>query len=284
MQELFDLGIVHVQNVFPYYPRVRDRDDIGVLRDDISGVIFLDTTRHMNISYYGEMQGCSYWGSETRAKSLELYAEDDERRARQFSTFLRGKDVIDIGCGTGGFMDRIRAQVRSIVGVEPQAYMRRELKELGYTMYGTSFEVPKESVDVATLFHVFEHMLEPLRTLGEVRSSLKPGGQIIIEVPHARDVLLKLNDFKAFTLWSEHLVLHTKESLRTYLAAAKFSDIKIEGFQRYPLGNHIGWLVDGKPGGQTRFKEIGSFADDYARMLLESDQTDTLIAIARKVT
>jgi 2-polyprenyl-3-methyl-5-hydroxy-6-metoxy-1,4-benzoquinol methylase len=282
MQELFDLGIVHFQNVVPYYPRVRDRDDIGVLRDDVSGVIFLDTTKHMNISHYDEMQGYSYWDGQTRAKTLELYAEDDERRAKQFLTILRGRDVIDVGCGTGGFMDRIRTHTRSIAGVEPQAYVRKELHELGYTMYRTSSDAPKESADVATLFHVLEHILEPLKTLGEVRSILRPGGQIIVEVPHARDVLLKLNDFKAFALWSEHLVLHTKESLRTYLVAAEFSDIKIEGYQRYPLANHVGWLVQGKPDGQTRFKEFGPAADAYARMLLESDQTDTLIATARK--
>jgi 2-polyprenyl-3-methyl-5-hydroxy-6-metoxy-1,4-benzoquinol methylase len=236
----------------------------------------------MNISHYEEIEGYSYWGNQTRTKSLELHAEDDVRRSKQFLPFLRGRDVIDVGCGTGGFMDRIRAQVRSIVGVEPQSDVRKELQELGYIIYRTTFEAPKESRDVATLLHVLEHILEPLKTLGEVRSILRPGGHIIIEVPHARDVLLKLNDFKAFSLWSEHLVLHTKESLRTYLTAADFTDIKIDGYQRYPLANHIGWFVDGKPGGQTRLKEFGPLADDYARMLLESDQTDTLIATARK--
>ena len=282
MQELFDLGIVSAKNVAPYYPRVRDREDIGVLRDNVSGVIFLDTIKHMSISHYGEMQGYSYWGGQTRDQSLKLYAEDDERRAKQFSTDLRGRDVIDIGCGTGGFMDRIRAHTASVAGIEPQPQVRKELQELGYTVYRTPFDAPRESADVATLFHVLEHILEPLRTLREVRSILRPGGEIIVEVPHARDVLLKLDAFKAFSLWSEHLVLHTKKSLHTYLAVANFSEIKIEGYQRYPLGNHIGWLIDGKPGGQTRFNEFDPVADDYARMLLESDQTDTLIATARR--
>lgn len=282
MKELYELGIVHADDVVPYYPRVRDRADIAVLRDSKTGVIFLNATDHMDIAHYEHMDDGSYWGGETRERALELYQEDDERRASQFGPLITGKDFIDVGCGTGGLLDRVRPTARSAAGVEPQGYAREELEKLGYPMYRLPSEAPEEHFDIAGLFHVFEHMTEPLKTLKEVRGLLRPHGMLVLEVPHARDVLLKIDAFKAFTLWSEHLVLHTKESLRTYLETAGFKDIKVEGFQRYSLANHIGWLVDEEPGGQKRHVALDTSKEAYVELLKESDQTDTLIAFATK--
>lgn len=282
MKELHDLGLVHAGDVESFYPRVRDRADIAVLRDKKTGVIFLNTTEHMDVSHYGALKGGSYWGGTDRRKALELYKEDDERRAAQFGALIKGKDFIDIGCGTGGLLDRIKDSAKSAAGVEPQNYAREELEKLGYPMYRLSTDVPSGSFDVAGLFHVFEHFTEPLKTLREAKDILRPGGAVVLEVPHARDVLLKLEAFRAFTLWSEHLILHTKDSLATYLEAAGFKDVRIEGFQRYPLSNHIGWLVDGSPGGQKRHTAFDTSTPAYAQLLQETDQTDTLIAFAIK--
>lgn len=280
MKELYDLGIVHEEHVEPFHPRVRDREDIGALRDRETGVIFLDTTEHMDIAHYEAMEGGSYWGGEDREKALALYREDDVRRATQFKEHITGKDFIDIGCGTGGLLDHVKDIAKSIAGVEPQQYIREELERLAYPMHRLPHDVPEKSFDVAGLFHVLEHITTPLETLTSVRNVLRPGGTVIIEVPHARDVLLKLEAFKAFTLWSEHLVLHTRESLAKYLSAAGFTNIEVSGFQRYPLSNHIGWMVDGTPGGQKRYTVLDSEAAEYAKLLEASDQTDTLIATA----
>jgi SAM-dependent methyltransferase len=282
MQELYDLEIVHTNDVEPFYPRVRDRTDIATLRDKKTGVIFLETTEHMDISHYEQMEGGSYWGGKNREEALAIYKEDDQRRAAQFGVLVAGKDFIDIGCGTGGLLDQVKSTAKGTAGVEPQKYAREELVKLGYTMYPLLTEVPEQSFDVAGLFHVFEHMTEPQKKLKEVHDILRTGGTLILEVPHARDVLLKLDAFKTFSLWSEHLVLHTKESLKTYLESTGFRDIRIEGFQRYSLSNHIGWLVDGKPGGQKRYTVFETSAEAYTKLLIDTDQTDTLIAFATK--
>ena len=282
MKELYELGVVHSGDVEPFYPYVRDRADIGVLQDKKTGVIFLDTAEHMDMSHYENMSGGSYWGGKTRAEALEVYQEDDRRRSAQFGALIAGRDFIDVGCGTGGLLDQVKDKAKSAAGVEPQKYVREELEKLGYTMYSALSEAPKESADIASLFHVFEHMTEPLTALKEVHTVLRPEGTLILEVPHAQDVLLKLEAFKAFSLWSEHLVLHTKASLQIYLEAAGFRDIRIEGFQRYSLSNHIGWLVDEKPSGQKRHTVFETSAEAYIELLTETDQTDTLIAFATK--
>lgn len=284
MKELFDLKIVHEKNIGPFYPRVRDREDIAVLRDEKTGVIFLDSMSHMRLSHYEEVGVGSYgyWGQKDKGGGREKYEEDDRRRSKQFGLYFKQADVIDIGCGMGGLLEEIKSIAKSVAGVEPREGDRDELARRGYRMYRRAADAPAGQFDVACLFHVFEHATEPLDMLKDARTLLRPGGTLLVEVPHARDVLMKLDAFKAFTLWSEHLVLHTKESLRRYLKAAGFKNIRIEGFQRYPLGNHVGWLVDSKPGGQSRYSFPEGAVVAYEKALKETDQTDTLIAFATK--
>lgn len=279
---LTELGLASPSTTEAFYPRVRDREDIAVLRDTSSGIIFLSRMDHMSLAHYEEVPGGSYWGAKDRQEALALYREDDERRAAQFLHLFKDKKVVDVGCGTGGLLDYVKDSAAEVAGVEPQSYIREELRKEGYTMFKMPADAPMAAYDVATLFHVLEHITTPLETLREVRALLRPGGRVVAEVPHARDVLLQLESFKKFSLWSEHIVLHTRQSLAAFLEAAGFKNIKVEGYQRYPLGNHLGWLLDGTPGGQKKYPAFHSAELEaaYVRKLLDTDQTDTLIATA----
>lgn len=143
-------------------------------------------------------------------------------------------------------------------------------------------------MDVITLFHCFEHLPDPTSTLHTLRSSLKGRGEglIIIEVPHARDFLienLKLKEFIEFTLWSQHLILHTRESLRLILVDAGFKNIVIEGVQRYGIANHFQWMLNKKPGGHKSILsmlETPELFVEYEKALAHIDATDTIVAIA----
>ena len=93
-----------------------------------------------------------------------------------------------------------------------------------------------------------------------------------------------LPEFKTFTFWSEHLVLHTEQSLRKILTTAGFKNIKINYFQRYGFTNHLGWYLRKKPGGHDYFNKYENKILDinYKRFLEKNKQADTLIAIAKK--
>jgi hypothetical protein len=174
------------------------------------------------------------------------------------------------------------------VAVEPQESVRKVLIESGYEVYPSVDDVPYNNFDVVTLFHVFEHLIDPLGTLEVLKTKMSQGGKIVIEVPHAKDILidfLDLDAFKSFTFWSEHLILHTRDSLRIFLEKAGFVNISIMGVQRYPLANHLYWLSRGKPGGHIEWAHLRTPELDaaYADMLAKIDNTDTLIAIANNV-
>ena len=147
--------------------------------------------------------------------------------------------------------------------------------------------IQSDSIDVCVSFHVIEHLPDPLEILKLLKEKIVSGGMLIIEVPHANDFLLSTlnnDEFKQFTLWSQHLVLHTRESLCRMLTHAGFEDIQVEGVQRYPLSNHLNWLVNGRAGGHKSplsLIDSTTLTNAYSDALARMDATDTLMAIAK---
>ncbi|MCX6182216.1 MAG: class I SAM-dependent methyltransferase [Bacteroidetes bacterium] len=286
-EQLIALNIIDKAKVTEFYPRVRDNDKVKVLKCAESGVIYLSSTNHIADSYYTDQKGTNYWSSTTREEGLKTTHEDDHRRFNQFKDLVKGKSYLDVGSGLGGVLDLFKTVATEVSAVEPQAEIRELLNSIGYKVYGSIESAPVKNIDVISLFHVFEHLTDPLNSLKQLHNLLTEKGKIIIEVPHARDVLIETynsENFKGHTFWSEHLILHTRKSLETFLANAGFKNIKVTGFQRYPLANHLHWLNTGKPGGQVHYAHLRTDAleNEYAKMLNSIDQTDTIIAIAEK--
>lgn len=285
---LCDWGICDEQAIQEYYPRVRDRDDIAMLRCQKSGVIFTSTSEHMDLSHYAEKHEFPhYWKEDNRERALIDSYADDSRRKDQFLPLISNKAWLDVGAGAGGVLDLLRPFAGKAVAVEPQKRALDSLRNAGHEAYGDISEVPSNEFDVITLFHVFEHLTEPLELLRTAHDKLKDGGKIVLEVPHANDFLfafLDLEEFKKFTFWSEHLVLHNRASLRAFLERANFGNVVISGFQRYNLSNHLHWLKEKQPGGHIKWSMLASEELDsaYANMLKKIDMTDTLIAVAQK--
>ncbi len=130
--------------------------------------------------------------------------------------------------------------------------------------------------------------MTPISILRQIRAIVEPPeGVLVVEVPHARDFLLNeavCQSFVEFTLWSQHLVLHSRDSLTRLLQAAGFTDVKVYGLQRYGLANHMTGLTQGQPGGHKgplAPLETRELSAAYGAALAAQDSTDTLVAIAR---
>lgn len=282
---LCDLGISDDRSIVPFYHKTRDRNDVSVLKCQKSGVIFLSRSDHMEISHYEVKQNFEYWGARDRKTAIASGREDAQRRFEQFSHIVANKKWVDIGTGAGGILDLLSPLSSETIGVEPQESARNSLIQLGYNVFPSIEDVPCNDIEVATLFHVFEHLTDPVGALEIIRNKMSRGAKIIIEVPHAKDFLISFLDmeaFKSFTFWSEHLVLHTRDSLRIFLEKAGFSGICIKSYQRYPLANHLHWLAKAKPGGHLAWNHLRTPVLDmaYSDMLAQIDSTDTLIAVA----
>lgn len=285
ISELVKIGAIEESSLSLYYPRVRDRDDVEVLRDNKTEVIVLSRSDQTLGGYYEERvekSSQTVLGHEFSTPRLS----DNIRRAEDFGSYIRNKRWVDFGCGLGGMLDELGPQAQWAAGLEPNQQRAEIVRSKGHDVISNIEAVPEKSLDIITMFHVLEHISEPTEILIALKSRLKPGGRLLVEVPHARDALFTLYDsdaFKKFTFWSEHLVLHTRQSLSLLLNQAGFNDGVITGYQRYPLANHLYWLSQHEPAGH----EIWSFLDrpnlhhEYAAVLASIDRSDTLISISR---
>ncbi|WP_432697801.1 class I SAM-dependent methyltransferase [Marinobacterium sp. YM272] len=284
--ELESIGALCKDHLVEYYPRVRDRDDVRVLQDSLTEVIVLSSSDHISEFYYEsrkEKEFFSVYNSEIKTPKLD----DNIRRAKEFSDYIRNKCWLDFGCGLGGMLDELSDEADLAIGLEPNIERARIVSNKGHNIVNSLEELEEKSLDVVTMFHVLEHIEKPLQALSLVLDKLKPGGVLLIEVPHARDALFSLYDcdaFKKFTFWSEHLVLHTRQSLFKTLKVSGFEDIEISGMQRYPLSNHLYWLSMDSPGGHKKWQILSSIEleKEYEASLARLDRTDTLFAVCRK--
>ena len=138
------------------------------------------------------------------------------------------------------------------------------------------------------MHHVLEHLSDPMEILIQLKQFLKVDGKLIIEVPHAKDMLLSsfdIEEFKNFTLWSEHLVLFTRYALTKLLNNAGLIEEEIKGIQRFPISNHFHWLHSRLPGGHEILKNLDSeeFHLHYEKHLNKIDQTDTIVGYYKYV-
>jgi len=243
----------------------------------------------MDFSYYQNNCKFNSRKSETRQGALAAALEDTERRKKQLSGMVTNKSWLDVGTGNGGVLAALSPFARKAVAVEPKTISREVLIEEGYEVYSTIEDIVYDEFEVVTLFHVFEHLTNPLEILQLIWNKMQPGGYVVIEVPHANDFLLSflnLECFKDFTFWSEHIILHTRKTLEVFLDKVHFVDIVTKGYQRYPLANHLYWLGEQKPGGHNQWSVLRNRNIDsaYSELLSNLDMNDTLIAYARKPT
>jgi 2-polyprenyl-3-methyl-5-hydroxy-6-metoxy-1,4-benzoquinol methylase len=108
----------------------------------------------------------------------------------------QGACLLDIGAGDGAFLSYLNGHIHSAVGIEANLMQSVEFKD--YRLVKGDF--PKDfsdnrTFDVITMLATVEHI--PMDVLPKVADAcwehLKPGGQIVITVPHPRmDGLLTL--------------------------------------------------------------------------------------------
>lgn len=101
------------------------------------------------------------------------------------------KSYIDVGCGDGRFlrlMNEMGVPKGRTFGLELDEKVVAPLAADGFMAYCERVEdctrVPEGSLDLATMFHVIEHVDDPARVVSRIATWLAPGGVLAMETPN----------------------------------------------------------------------------------------------------
>ena len=137
--------------------------------------------------FYGEEKYVAQYLSDDR---LEFY-KDVISQAHELEVDFCGKDVVDIGCGTGHLLLEASKiyNFRKIVGLEYSTEALSRAKHLlskGEFYQYDLYEPFTEQFDLVFCTEVLEHLLEPRKAMKNIVSMIKPGGVALITVPEGR--------------------------------------------------------------------------------------------------
>jgi 2-polyprenyl-3-methyl-5-hydroxy-6-metoxy-1,4-benzoquinol methylase len=95
--------------------------------------------------------------------------------------------LLDIGCGSGRFLEVMHRAGWAVSGVDPDADAIRTAQARGLPTVHSELKnagVPDGCYDAVTLSHVIEHAIDPLQLLKECRRRLKEGGVVVLSTPN----------------------------------------------------------------------------------------------------
>ncbi|MEM1108221.1 MAG: class I SAM-dependent methyltransferase [Planctomycetota bacterium] len=101
---------------------------------------------------------------------------------------LPSKTLLDVGCATGGFLASASKEPGwQCTGVElSEEAVKVAKEEYDLEAYCGDLETPElrgRSFGLITMWHVLEHLIDPLAELERVSKMLQPGGLLFVELP-----------------------------------------------------------------------------------------------------
>ena len=138
--------------------------------------------------------------------------------------------LLDVGCGNGSFLVRIRNIGWSAIGTElaPPNHLNGTVKKFIYKGDLINNHIAAESIDVVTMWHSLEHFIDPVSYISEIRRILKHGGLLVLEVPNFLSWQSKFFRTNWFHLdVPRHLLHFSPRSIYYLLEQAGFKNIQV---------------------------------------------------------
>ncbi|WNH08634.1 class I SAM-dependent methyltransferase [Thalassobellus suaedae] len=142
------------------------------------------------------------------------------------------KNLLDVGCGTGDFLQTAKDNNWNATGIEPNNQARdianKKTNDLVFNTDQLSKFKP-ESFDVITLWHVLEHLPDLEEQIATFKKLLKPNGTLIIAVPNYKsyDALYYKNYWAAFDV-PRHLWHFNKSSISKLVSKVSMEVKKVK--------------------------------------------------------
>ena len=139
-----------------------------------------------NRSYYDEFAG---WYE--RERHLPYHRMLDDLEVEIVERYARGKQALEVGCGTGLILDRVARFASSASGIDLSGGMLAKAAARGlHVAQASATELPiaTASVDVAYSFKVLAHIPDIAGAMREMARVVRPGGYVLAEFYNARSL------------------------------------------------------------------------------------------------
>jgi 2-polyprenyl-3-methyl-5-hydroxy-6-metoxy-1,4-benzoquinol methylase len=156
----------------------------------------------------------------TRLRFLELLGG--------MEAYRRTTRILDVGSGSGFFLDVAATQGWSVYGVEYDPAIVHACAQRGITMQQGSFDPDAWEVgsfDAITSFEVLEHVMDPQAEVSKFARSIRPGGLLYITTPN----------FNALSRWLSHPtwnIINYPEHLNYFTPSSLDRLLRAHGFKK----------------------------------------------------
>lgn len=166
------------------------------------------------------------------------------KRCKSVERFVAPGRILEVGCGTGVFLNEMRRRGWSVIGIEPNAYASDYARRrFGLDIFqGTleQFNPAEESFDVIYLSNVLEHLSTPARDLRRMQRALKQKGLLVLSIPNLESLDRRLFG-ESWIGWElpRHLYLFPHTALVSFFARLGMQIVARD----CPAGSHYAFLL-----------------------------------------
>ncbi len=203
-----------------------------------------------------------------------------------------GGRVLDVGCGSGAFLARMRRRGWDVCGVEPDPAAAAAARAVhGIDVAPTVAALGDRRFDAIVMHHVVEHLPDPPAVIRELAERLAPGGRLVIVTPNLHS-LGRRRFGSAWVHWDppRHLWLFSRPAL---VATVERSGLVVErhfttarharfvGTQAGPIAR-TGRAAAGRPTWPGRVRGLLFQAGEHVQHLADADAGEELVVVAAR--
>lgn len=185
------------------------------------------------------------------------------------------KSILDVGAGTGDFLQTCKNNSWKVFGTEPNQGARNLASQKGITFHENLSDLPNQKFDVITLWHVLEHVDNLFEVIEQLKNLLHENGRLVIAVPNHKSY--DANYYKEF--WAaydvpRHLWHFSQNSISKLFSELNFKvektlPMKFDAYyvsllsEKYKSGRmkpisafYIGWLSNLKAKSTSEYSSL----------------------------
>ncbi|MCK4810514.1 MAG: class I SAM-dependent methyltransferase [Candidatus Omnitrophica bacterium] len=146
---------------------------------------------------------------------------------------IAGKEILEIGCGTGYLLHRLNLLKGKVLGYEPGFAKIGKYNIPIVEKFFPSQEIKDRKFDIIIAYGLLEHLTDMDKILSAIHESLKDSGSLLLSVPDCKDYI---DNGDISMLFHGHFSYFTMDSFRNLLVT---KDYAVHGIERANFGGAL---------------------------------------------